>query len=149
MSEFQSNIHKPQKFNAYFKVHEAYLEQFRKEGLVLKDTLHTYPVKGTPFWLMEGEIWLRGNLRMTVERTLRAFRGPDGMYVFTTKYSYNLTKQGTGNVFRYCSPHETHNQFHHKHIFDPPGKEIDLKVITGEWPTLGDAIREAEKHISD
>lgn len=130
-------------------MHEAYLEQFRAEGLVLKDTLHTFKVPGTPFWKMEGEIWLRGNLRMTVEKTLRTFRGADGIYVYTTQYSYNLTKQGEGNVFRYCSPHETHNQFHHKHIFDPPGNEIEVKVVTGEWPTLGDAIKEAEIHIID
>jgi hypothetical protein len=84
---------------------------------------------------------------MTVEKTLRTFRGPDGIYVFTTEYSYNLTRQGEGNVFRYDSPHKTHNQFHHKHVFDPPGTEIEVKVITGEWPTLGEAIREAEKYI--
>lgn len=36
----------------------------------------------------------------------------------TLTYSYNVSDE-KGNFFRYCSPHEDHRPYHHKHLYDP------------------------------
>lgn len=56
-------------------------------------------------------------------------------------YSANLPNPDGRNLIRYCSPHEDHNQFHHKHDFtvDPP---IITKVGEDEYPHVSEFLNE-------
>lgn len=61
----------------------------------------------------------------------------------TYGYSYHawLTKTNE-NLVRYCSPHETHNKFHHKHIYKN-GEELKIeKVGDDDWPHVNEFLDE-------
>lgn len=56
--------------------------------------------------------------------------------------------RGTGNVFRYDSPHRTHDQKHHVHRYDVLSGDqtgtVTFLPKEDDRPTLGEVIREAE-----
>lgn len=174
-----SSYRKPQLFHAYWKVHEKYMDDFVEEGLVIidppevdeegneKDSDYKFKLKEdveeetgelSDTGLLHIERWkikIRGDLTMTVDKSFSTFIEGGQQYIQTDSYSYKLSRNGVGLIFRYDSPDADinddapeHHKHHHKHIFDPEDNEVDIQLIQdGNWPTLGQAIREAEDHI--
>lgn len=67
-------------------------------------------------------------------------------------YTYNVALRDVGNIFRYDSPHLTHNQFHHVHRYEPLEEGTDAtlsKVPEEEWPRLDEVIEEAANWYYD
>lgn len=60
---------------------------------------------------------------------------------FGYSFNANLPNPDGRNLIRYCSPHDEHNQFHHKHNFtiDPP---TITKIGDDEFPHVGDFLAE-------
>jgi len=139
--------HSPARFNTYFKTHNNWMRGLKEEGFVLSDTLETVAIKGTPYMEMSGDIFLQGNLKMHVHKTLRASKVAGVVYVETIKYAYNLSLQKVGNIFRYDNAHAHYGHFFkdHKHEYEPPGVRKSLIEIRrkDEVPTLGEALNES------
>ena len=117
---------------------------------MLDDTLEIVRDKKLPLIYIGGEIFCLGSLKMTVRKTLFVSIIRRVEYVKTIDYAYNLSLEGIGNIFRYDNEHvhEGHCFPHHKHVYDPPGKNHRVLEIESEedWPTLGEALREARQY---
>ena len=60
----------------------------------------------------------------------------------TEGFSYQAWFKGNGgNIIRYCSPHDSHNQFHHKHDYTKIPPEV-LKIEAGKWPHVSEFLDE-------
>lgn len=105
---------------------------------------------------LKGEIACRGNILITVEKSLRVqgdARG-DNALVSTSYYTYNASVQGHGNVLRYDNTHDRpgHPDRHHKHLMDwairderdDPNHQV-IWVGVDSWPTLGRVIQEVQE----
>ena len=63
--------------------------------------------------------FLHRGLKLDIRKTAETKSYGRGLEVART-YSYRYAAYDKlGCVFRYCSPHESHNIFHHKHVYDP------------------------------
>lgn len=142
--------HDPTRFSTYIRVHENYLDRLVREGFVRPD--HDLVFEAVPGgMLLEGTASCLGGITVQVRKLLE-FRdeGQDPM-VQTRWYSYNVTLQGVGIIFRYDSPFLPdlggHHRHHHVHHFDV--LKGDREGIVGEIedpemvPTLGEVIEEA------
>ncbi len=69
------------------------------------------------------------------------YRGRLRARTFAYSYNANLPNPDGRNLIRYCSPHDDHNQFHHKHDFtvDP---ETITKVDEDDYPHVGEFLNE-------
>src|SRR6266480_447125 len=106
--------------------------------------------RGAGIFTLTGEISCKGNIAIWVSKALHvvAARRTD-VVVQTTRYAYNASVRGHGNVLRHDNihPHPGHSDHHHRHEFDwRTGKQSAL-MWWGEhrWPTLGEFIEEAEQ----
>ena len=138
--------HGPNRLSNYVDVHETVMEHLLRGGLVISDNLVFTPLRDTI--LIEGHVDCLGGIKVDVHKALRILvgEGPDAL-VQTVRYSYNVSIEGRGNVFRYDSPHETHNKKHHVHRYDVMNRDVVGTVAFTEHesdiPTLGDVIEEA------
>ena len=60
-------------------------------------------------------------------------------------YSYQAKRPSPDGriLIRYDSPHDDHNQFHHKHIFNKNGVELDVVELgSDEWPHVSEFLKE-------
>lgn len=139
------------RLDTYFTVHANWMAKLKQEGFVLSDTLELTPIKGTPFLKMKGDIFLQGNLKMHVNKTLRVSAVRGAPHVQTVEYAYNLSLQKVGNIFRYDNMHAHygHQSKDHRHQYEPPGKRKQLDEIRDEQdvPTLGEALNEARQYL--
>jgi hypothetical protein len=62
---------------------------------------------------------------------------------FAYSYQAKLPSPDGRILIRYDSPHEDHNQFHHKHIFNKNGLELDVVELgSDEWPHVSEFLEE-------
>jgi hypothetical protein len=81
--------------------------QFRN-GFVLSDNLVFTSIHNGI--LMEGDITCQGPTRLQVRKIIKILQGEGAdALVQTVAYSYNALLPSIGNIFRYDSPHATHN----------------------------------------
>ena len=71
----------------------------------------------------------------------------------TVDYSYNAFILGKGNIFRYDNAHihPGHSTPHHKHVFNPPDKEVEdspFPINEDEWPNMHEVINELIRDYS-
>lgn len=104
-----------------------------------------------------GELECIGGIRIDVEERLERRRNWFSRHpaenVVLRSYRYNARLPGRGRrqgmIFRYNSPHEDHNRFHHVHRFDTLGTGAEVKPPTeipeDQVPTLRQVLREAEE----
>jgi hypothetical protein len=88
-----------------------------------------------------------GGLRLQVRKEIRVWEEAGVPMAQTESYSYNAYLPGGSNIFRYDSPHPTHNQEHHVHRYNPFGAEpLRNRLIflpnEADRPTLGEVISE-------
>jgi len=124
------------------------MDQFRNEGVILDDNLRVDDEEIPGFIVIRGEIRMRGSLVMHVEKVLALSVKNGVSHVETVSYAYNVSLAGKGNIFRYDNSKvkEGHLTAHHKHVFDPPDNQVDLPEVGSDWPTLAEAIREADNY---
>jgi hypothetical protein len=146
-----SDKHGPIRLASYLSIHETVMEQFCDQGFVLGHTLQIEP-QGAGVFTIEGRIECVGDLYIVVFKQLEVVDGEGAdARVQTTGYRYNAVLAGRGNVFRYCSPHDDHNQDHHVHRYDVLGGNPKSVTLHGEdgWPTLGEVIEELRGWLAD
>lgn len=139
--------HGPNKLDNYLQIHETVMERLLRDGFVLADNLEFIAVRG--YLYLTGLIECLGGLRMQVRKEIRIWEDVGGPMAQTESYSYNAYLPDGSNIFRYDSPHPTHNQEHHVHRYNPFGAEPLRNQLTfllheAERPTLGEAISELE-----
>ena len=137
--------HGTNRLNAYLQIHETVMEHQLHNGFVLSDGLVFTPIYNGI--LLEGAILCQGSIRLQVRKIIRILEGEGAdALVQTTAYSYNALLPSRGNIFRYDSPHPTHNKEHHVHRYDVlnGGAQFPIEWLTQEEqrPTLGEVIDE-------
>jgi hypothetical protein len=84
-------------------------------------------------------------LKLEIEKTVEiAVHGKGLESARTYSYSYVVSDR-SGCLFRYCSPHATHNQFHHKHLYDPITRQQvlpPLQIGEDDYPHVDEVIEE-------
>ena len=140
-----STKHGPNRLNAYLQIHETVMERQLRNGFVLSDELVFTPIHNGI--LLESDILCQGSIRLQVRKIIRILEGEGAdALVQTTAYSYNALLPSRGNIFRYDSPHATHNIEHHAHRYDilNDGAQFPIEWLTQEEqrPTLGEVIDE-------
>ena len=137
--------HGSNRLNAYLQIHETVMERQLRNGFVVSDELVFTPIHNGI--LLEGDILCQGAIRLQVRKIIKILQG-DGAdaLVQTVAYSYNALLPGIGNIFRYDSPHATHNKEHHVHRYNVlnGGVQFPIEWLTEEEhrPTLGEVIDE-------
>jgi hypothetical protein len=103
-----------------------------------------------------GELECLGGIRIDVQERLERRRNWFSKHpaenVVLRFYRYNARLIGLGRerglIFRYNSPHEDHNRFHHVHRYDTLGSGKEIKPPTEipehKVPTLRQILKEAE-----
>lgn len=124
------------------------MDKLRREEIVLDDDLQILPGYEPGQLKIEGQVYLSGDLRMRVEKTLLLWTQADVQYVQTVRYSYNLVLTGERNVFRYDNSKikPGHQTEHHKHLYDEFGTEVEVLEVGEHWSTLAEALREAHQY---
>jgi len=151
MSEIEQpspDKHKAVLLDTYLRAHQDRMDRFRRDGLIGHDTIES--VWFGPTMIIAGEIALKGRIVITVLKFLASCNDdPHNPMVQTYRYSYNVSVQGRGTIFRYDNQHlrEEHSDPHHKHTFDWNARsETDSSpdcVGAHGWPTLSEVIEEA------
>lgn len=141
----------------YFDVHESYMEHFRNDGIIERDTLE-WDFSDNPAVTLSGKIFFSAASRLclNVSKSLLITKRKSGKALIrTVKYSYNLNFDGEkeSEIFRYDNfdavPRDGHDSPHHCHRFDPPSREIlnsPFELDEEEVPTLGEVIKEAHQY---
>jgi len=145
------------------------MAKFVDDGFVLHDGLE-WLAFGDGFLQLCGVIDCDGGVSIDVRKTLVLLTDEDAdSVVQTVKYAYAAKVAGVRTIFRYCSPHESHNKEHHRHEYDVFGTGLQIcqkkkcpveaeavpLFISDEAavPTLGQVIEELRswyhEHVDD
>jgi len=73
--------HAAARLDTYITVHNNWMNQLSQEGFILDYDLEFVPIEGTPFLKLQGDIFLQGNLKMHVNKTLRVSKVRGAAYV--------------------------------------------------------------------
>ena len=138
--------HGPNRLSSYVEIHDTVMMHLHRAGFVLSNDLVFTPLRDSI--LLEGQVECLGGLLVDVRKILSILEGLGAeSIVRTANYSYNVSLRGLGNVFRYDSPHATHNRFHHVHRYDILNDDRDGSVVIipdpNDVPTLGEVVDEA------
>lgn len=121
------------------------MQRFLREEFILSEDL-IFSASGDGYLSISGTIKCKGGIEVLVAKILKILSGSGHRsLVQTIEYSYNAYVAGQGNILRYNSPHDDHNQFHHVHRFDffGGGDETVEEIKTEEdRPTLSDVLEE-------
>jgi hypothetical protein len=144
--------HRRQRFDRYIAIHETVMSQFRDQGFVRGDTLAIEDL-GSGVIGITGRIECAEGTYIAVEKLLAIADGEGATaLVETVAYSYSAVLARVGNIFRYCSPHDDHNEDHHVHRFDVRAGDMSGTLTfhgRGGWPTLGEVIEELRGWVAD
>jgi len=146
--------HGPNRLASYLQIHETIMEQFLRGDFVVSEELSIEPL-GDGFLWMTGSVHCVSGIRIDVWKRLRLIG--DGSshdpFVQTVGYSYDAVLGSLGNIFRYDSPHQDHNRFHHVHRYDVLRGDVHGVVHRVEpqdgWPTLGEVVEEVRGWFYD
>ena len=123
------------------------MSRFRDAKFIKTDNL-CFSAKSYGF-VLAGQIACAGQIIITVEKFLRELdRVGQDVQVVTAWYSYNVSLQSRGNIWRFDNQDELwrdgHLDRHHQHYFDwvtgeeKPGSPV--WIGEDNWPTLGDVL---------
>ncbi len=129
----------------YLSIHEKTLRFYNpymtvvKTYTIFKHTTRYYEIQcqQIPMRTYKGT-----DVRIDIKKDILVDEVNGRLQARTVAYSYNanLPNPNGQNLIRYCSPHEDHNQFHHKHIFMPTPQV--LKIEDDEYPHVGEFLNE-------
>lgn len=130
--------------DSYVAIHEKNLLQLEKRGYVVENCLVLEAI-GDDYWIRgvvrcRDGIWVKANKELV---TVQSSKGRKK--VQTRTYSYHAHHNLLGPLFRYDSGHGDHNDYHHKHIYDPltDGPKDLVKLDWETVPHLSEVIDEA------
>lgn len=129
------------------------MQRYLRSGFVRAENL-AFESLGDGFIRLSGVIECAADIYIDVEKRLAILGGDGaGAIIQTVDYSYNAYVRNIGNIVRYDSPHDGHNEQHHCHRFDTfANKEIRPPTFLpneDDWPTLGEVIGEVERWYYD
>ena len=87
----------------------------------------------------------RGQIvELKIEKDIEVDRSYQKPRAKTFAYSYQAKRVAPDNriYFRFCSSHEDHNCFHHKHVFNINGTEQVIKIDDDKWPHVNEFFDE-------
>jgi hypothetical protein len=129
----------------YLRVHESVLKKYQPHFITQSpkysvtrftdqyyqlriDKLELVTAKGTPIYI-------------NIEKDVEVQAGGSKDVARTVGYSYQAWIKGGKNLIRYCSPHESHNKFHHKHDYQKdPNNPIPINGDS--WPHINEFLDE-------
>jgi len=129
----------------YLRVHESVLKRYQSHFVtpspkysVIRFTDQYYQIRIDKLELISA----KGTyISINIEKDIEVQAGGSKDVARTVGYSYQSWLKGGGNLIRYCSPHESHNKFHHKHDYmkDPINP---IPVVNDEWPHVNEFFDE-------
>ncbi|MDX1530145.1 MAG: hypothetical protein R3362_01335 [Rhodothermales bacterium] len=140
--------HGPNRLSSYIETHETVMGHLRRGGLVTGDEAALVYTALFNAVGIKGRIQCPGPVHVDVVKRLAILSGAGANAVVQTAfYSNNAVLVSVGNVFRYDSPHRTHNRFHHKHEYDVLQGDHEGRIVRIDdeevRPTLGEVVEEA------
>lgn len=144
----------PQPLRLYLARRDREIAQALRSGFLLspgglRTIVRSYGVETI------GELECEGGIRIDVEEHLQKRRSwvsrTDAVQLGYYRYNARLSgrSRGVGLIFRYNSPHEDHNHFHHVHRYDTLGTGEEIlpprEMRPDEVPTLREILAEAER----
>jgi hypothetical protein len=133
----------------YLSVHEKVLKNYSSNFLNTPIYYKIEKITENYFELKLDKLEVRtkqGNIILVkIEKDVVVQPGAKKKIAKTYTYSYHCWVNGPGgvinNLIRYCSPHDEHNKFHHKHDFTvkPP---LLLKIAADSWPHVSEFFDE-------
>lgn len=133
-------------FENYLRVHESVLKKYSSH--IVSQNPKYVLVKFTDHYcqltLEKLEIQTLKNTRIyiNIQKDIEVQPGARRPIARTEGFSYQAWFKGNGgNIIRYCSPHDSHNQFHHKHNYTKIPPEV-LKIEAGKWPHVSEFLGE-------
>lgn len=136
--------HAPARLSTYIQYHQNVLNQFFQRGFIIFLGGLAFELVGGQL-IIDGRLHCLGNIYIDIAQRARPTDWIGGEPVMqTVGYSYNVSLRYAGNVFRYDSPHPTHNRDHHVHRFDVLDGDTDGTLMflyqDDRVPDLGDVL---------
>ena len=129
----------------YLRVHESVLKTYQANFLTqfpkysideITDQYYQLKIDKLELITSKGTVIL-----VNIEKDVEVQPGAKKKIARTVGYSYQAWIKGGNNLIRYCSPHETHNKFHHKHDYvNQPNKLIP--IAHDQWPHVNEFFDE-------
>jgi len=129
----------------HLKVHESVLKRYQDFFVtqnpryqISKPTTHFYQMKldhlqiktfkaNIVFVYISKDIEIQDGARKKISRT--------------DAYTFQAWTKNAGSLIRYCSPHQTHNKFHHKHDYTTKPETL-IKIGDDQWPHVSEFFDE-------
>lgn len=129
----------------YLRVHESVLKKYQTHFItqspkysVIRFTDQYYQLRIDKLEL----VTTKGtSIYINIEKDVEVQAGGSKDVARTVGYSYQAWIKGGKNLIRYCSPHESHNKFHHKHDYqkDPINP---IPINSDNWPHVNEFLDE-------
>lgn len=129
----------------YLRVHESVLKKYQHHFVSqnpkysiseLTDQYYQLKLDKLELKTLKGTV-----ITINIEKDVEVQPGGTKIVARTVGYTYQAWIKGGNNLIRYCSPHETHNKYHHKHEYlkDPINP---VPVGDDEWPHVNEFFDE-------
>jgi len=160
LSNSQAAKHAPNFLSAHITIIGSVVKRWESAGFICGDALYFAPCERG--YVCAGFLTCAGGIVIRVEKRLEVQGGQArDPIVQTLDYSYNVSVQGLGVVFRYDNAHgpppdypkddpkQQRETWHHRHQMPyPPGAPGDGVIAWDvEWPHLSDVIEEAHEWL--
>lgn len=132
----------------YLQVHERVLRDYSKHFQTsnpqysidqITENYYTISLDKLIVTTLTGnQVWVK------IEKDVEVKKGVTKKVAKTYSYSYHSWRskgKGAENLIRYCSPHEVHNKFHHKHVYKN-NQQVTTKIEDDDWPHVSEFLDE-------
>jgi hypothetical protein len=141
----------PRRLRRYLREVDEAIEQAARSRFYISHDLRYSTEPGVI--VLAGTIFCEGGIRIEVTERLRVLRESTWLrrknnpLVELLSYENNAVLLNRGTIFRYNSPHEDHNHFHHVHRVDVlgTGQKTLSSVGEADVPSLRQLVNEAEE----
>jgi len=133
-------------FENYIRVHEKVLRDYSNYFFTQNPTYKEERVTDNYYTLELDRLGLITNkgtrVYIKVEKDIHVKAGARKPIAKLYEYSYHAWDSvSKRNLLRYCSPHEDHNRFHHRHDYSE-NPMITTQVADDEWPHVSEFFDE-------
>ena len=143
--------HGPNTWENYLKVHERVLRDF-SGNITTSDPQYKVKYITDNYYILELNrlevLTLKGTkIFIKIEKDIYIKEGVRKKVAKLYAYSYHSWfKETNKNILRYCSPHEDHNKFHHRHDYTHDPMRT-IKINEDEWPHVSEFLEEIIKNF--
>ena len=129
----------------YLRVHENVLKKYQAnfpnhtpKYAVVRVTDQYYIMKIEKLELVTNK---GTSVQVNIEKDVEVQPGVRKPVARTVGYSYQAWIKVGNSLIRYCSPHESHNQFHHKHDLTQTPAAL-IRIGNDDWPHVNEFFDE-------